>query len=755
MEPGSWLPRAVPDFVGRTETIARLTAETRRIEDHASVVHVIDGMAGSGKTTLAVQLARREFLRYPDAQLFIDLRGHGDRQPVEAAAALATLLRQLGVPGGRIPAELERRIELWRRELAGRRSVVVLDNAASAEQVLPLLPVVPGTVMIVTSRRRLPGLDIGPPESLPLMTTAEGIALLASAAGAERVAAEPAAAAAVVDRCGHLPLAIRLAGSRLAHRPGWRVADLADLLAEGAGGISQLALRDRTVAGAFATSYEPLDESTKRLFRRLSIHPGANFSVPMVAALGRLPLPAAAAALDELVDGHLIEEVSTGQYRMHDLIRQYATELSSRSDPPADRDSSRAELLDFVLHSSLLAAEVLEPGFIRTHMAVGAPRRPDLVEALGPPKIEWLENGRPDLVAMVVCARENGHHEYAWRLARVLWRFCYIRAYFDDIILTHRQGLAAALAVGDEGGTAVMNNYLASAYVRTGDYRGALKHLTAAVAICERRGDRANLFRYRANLVVVYWLRGDLRKAVAVGMECLRDPRGYGPDDVPVGLPNLGLALATLGQHEEALRMHRMHLYWARTHHNYFHILNALSHIGSVKARMGRYPEAVRALRAALALRDRTGHRYAEPEAQNDLGIALRGLGRTDDAVRQHELARKLAVDIGERHVEAAALNDLGLTLAASGARERSAQMHETALRLATRIAHPYEQGRALAGLAEYHAPTDLAEARRHWERALAIFRRMGVPERFDVQRRLAETAETVLRAAAGPREAG
>lgn len=543
-DPGDWLPRVVPDVIGRTATVARLVAETRRVESRTSAVHLIDGMAGTGKTTLAVHLARRFAVRYPDAQLFIDLRGHGGDEPVEPAAALATLLRQLGVPGGRIPAEPDYRVELWRRELARRRAVVVLDNAASGDQVLPLLPTAPGTVVLVTSRRRLTDLDVGPPESLPLLSSEEGIALLASAAGAERVAAEPAAAAAVVQRCGHLPLAIRLAGARLAHRPGWRVADLAELLADGARGIAHLALGDRTVAGAFATSYDPLDGTTKRLFRMLSAHPGRDFGMSGAAALSGLPIERATEALDELVDGHLVEEVTNGRYRMHDLLRQFATELSVRTDSARERDEARSELLDLFLHAALRAAEMLEPNSTRQQVALGPPRRPDLVAALGPPTVDWLEEERANLVALVVSARENGHHDQAWRLARLLWRFWYIRAYFDDIILTHRHGLAAAEAAGDMSGMAAMNNYLASAFVRTGDSQAALKHVSAAVAICERQGERSNLFRYWANLGVVHLLRGDLREAVAVGVESLRDPKGYGPDEIrsPGSVPSRSAA---------------------------------------------------------------------------------------------------------------------------------------------------------------------------------------------------------------------
>ncbi|MEV6811648.1 BTAD domain-containing putative transcriptional regulator [Micromonospora sp. NPDC051296] len=734
------LPRTVPDFVGRASTVRHLLSETSRIGQFASAVHLIDGMAGSGKTSLAVHVVRQLADQFPDAQLFIDLKGHDPTEKVDSATALATLLRQLGISGGRIPSDLGDRLILWRRELTGRRVIIVLDNAADAEQILPLLPNAPGSVVIVTSRRRITGLDAGPPVSLPLMDQAEGVALLASTLGTERVSAEPEAAAVVVEQCGRLPLAIRLAGSRLAHRPTWRVADLAALLTDNARRLTHLASGDRSVAGAFAASYEPLNEAARRMFRMLSVHPGDEFGATIAGALSGLPLDETGAALDDLLDCHLIEEVEAGRYRMHDLIRQYAIELSTRHDTADARHHAFSDLIDVMLHAALPVADRLESGFVRRHVTLDQPRRADILVAVDPPTEAWMETERRNLVSLVVRAREWGHHDRAWQLARLLWRFLYIRSYFDDIIFTHLHGLAAATASEGEDGVAAMHNYLASAYVRTGDYAGALKHVSEAVSIAEQCGDLPNISRYRANLVAVHWIRGDLAEAVRIGLDGLRGTAGYDVV-VPRSLPNVGLALTLLGRYDEALRLHRLHLYVGRQASSQFHILNALGHIGAVKCRMGRYEAAARALRAALVMRERTGHRFAESEVRNDLGIALRGLGRADEAVLEHEAARKLAVDRGEGHAEAAATNDLAVTLAATGDLSQAIDLHREALRVATRIAHPYEQGRALAGLAEHLFAVDAVAARRYWERALAIFRRMGVPERFEIARRLAGTA--------------
>ncbi|MGI5524634.1 ATP-binding protein [Micromonospora sp. CA-259024] len=747
VKPVDHLPRAVTDFVGREDVVSRLLAETRRVEARVPAVHIIDGMAGSGKTTLAVHLARRLSDRYPDGALFIDLCGHGDKNRVEPASALVTLLRQLGVPADRVPVEFDARVEVWRQELARRRSVVVLDNAASSEQIMPLLPAEPTAVVLVTSRRRLSHPDVGPSQTLPVMSLQESVDLLGLSVGRDRVDAEPEAAAEVVRLCGHLPLAIRLAGGRLAHRRGWRLTDLAEQLAGDAPVLRHLAQEESTVTGAFAASYEPLPSSTKRVFRFLGLYPGNRFSPSAVAALAGLGVAEARAALDDLVDRNLVEDLDSTRYRLHDLMRQYSVELCSLTDSASDRRVGLAHLFDFTLEVALRVAEALEPGDVRSQVSHPPFARPELVEGIGEATADWIEAERTDLVTMVLSALDASFHEHSWRLARTLWRFCYIRGYFEDIIVTHRHALTAAEASGNVAALALMNNYLASAYVRTGDNRAALDHLARAVDLSRGSPDIMNAARYRANLAAVYLWNGQLTEAVTLGFSCLRDYKVYGSVGVPILLPNLGLALTALGRYEEALRLHRRHLAWARTNSDDFHTLNALSHIGAVRVRMGDLPQAIRILLASLALRDRTGHRYAEAEVRNDLGIAYRGLGRLVEAQQEHEMARKLSIGSGERHIEAIALNELGRTLAAQGRGGEAFGMHQEALRLATRIAHPYEQGRALAGLAEHFTRVDPVEARRHWERALAIFRRMGVPERFEAERRLAELTDRAANA--------
>ncbi len=734
------LPRGGAPFVGRRELVERTLAEMGSAAGGRPAVRVVDGMAGSGKTLFALHLAHLLGDRYPDGRLFIDLRGHTEGAPVEPGDALTVLLRQLEVPAARIPGDHEERAELWQRELRGRRVVVVLDNAADSRQVRPLLPAGPGPAVLVTSRRRLSVSDIGPPVSLPVMTSDEAVELLARTAGAERISGEPEAATEVVRRCGHLPLAVRLAGGWLAHRPAWRVADLARRLEAGGTVLRQLAVEQQTVGGAFSASYEHLSEPVKWLFRLVSMHPGDSFDARTAAALAGSPLEGTERMLDDLLDRHLIEEVTPGHYGMHDLMRQYSAELLRESTDAERRREAAGRLLDHVLHQVAVRAGSLDQQVLATHLRLGAPLRPDLVDETDRADVEWLERERPNLIALIRFALDEEHPGYAWRLARAMWRFCYMRGYFEDIVATHQAGLTAAERTGDRAAEAVMHNYLASAYTRTGSYLDSLRHLEVAVSISRDLHDRRGEYRYRANLVVVNWLTGNSERAVSLGRQLLREDTRGAVDPISA-LPNLGYALTAVGRHPEALRAHRQHLFLARCQGSLFHMSNALGHIASVENRLGNHRKAVRLIKASLRLREETGHRFGEAEARNDLGIAYRRLGRLDEARVQHELSLDLARDSSDRHLRAAALNDLGLTLSAAGHADQARSMHLEALALANRIAHPYEQARALNALADHLSVTDPAEADRYRQRAMAIFERTGAPERHDLRRQLSVSA--------------
>ncbi|AVT28370.1 transcriptional regulator [Plantactinospora sp. BC1] len=733
--PTRWLPRAPADFTGRDELVDRLSTAIRRVDPGSSAVLVIDGMAGIGKTAVAVHLAGRFARSYPDGQLFVDLGGHGTDGQVSAAAALITLLRQLGVPASRIPAEFDHRVALWRSELACRRVVLVLDNAGSSEQVTPLLPSAPGSLTLVTSRRRLVVSSSVPPLTLPLLDRAEAVDLLARLVGRERVDAEPEAVAAVVGRCGYLPLAIRLAGARLAHRPEWRVADLAERLAGARPVLDELSAEDSTVANAFGLSYEPLPEPARRMFRLLGLFPGEHFGVGVAAALADVSLMRAETLMAELVDRHLVQEPAAGRFRLHDLVRDYARELTAGRDEPADLSAAFARLFDYYVHACLAASRAMEPVPIPAKVSPGGPLRPDLLSAL-PTDLEWLEAERQNLRALARLGAERCP-QWTWQFAASTWRFYMMRGYYDDILHTYEYGLWAARQCGDESGVAAMCNYRAYAYMRSGNLQLAVRDLETAIEVREKIGDRAGASGSRANLGTVYWYLGRMDDLIDLHRDLLADRTSWGEHVLTV-LPNIGLALMFLGRYQEALEIHRRHLHLARVVGSPFHLARALTDLGAVRSRLGQFELAVRFLRTSMRLQDRTGNRYGEAFALNELGTALRGLRRFDEAREYHQRALASAEQIGERQGEAAALNGIGLTLAAQGRHDEAVGFHHHALRVATRISHPYEQGRALAGIAGLLERDDRAEACRYWKRAVAIFDRLRAPERVEAERRLA-----------------
>lgn len=734
------LPRAIEDFTGRNETIARLIKEIEDASPNFSAVYVIDGMPGSGKTALAIHLATTLGARYPDAHLFVDLHGHSVRSPLPPAAAIAALLRQLGVPGERIPADVADRIALWRTELASRRALLVLDNAAGTAQVSPLLPAGPGCLTIVTSRRRLLGLDGIRSQSLTVLEPDEAVDLLARIAGPERVRAEPAAAAEVVRRCGYLPLAIRLAAARLAHRARWRVADLAQRLGDAdRPALAEFAVEHRTLADAFALSYAQLPPPAQRIFRLLGLHPGGQFDRYAVAALSETSPLAAQEQLDELVDAHLIDELDAGRYRFHDLVRQYAAELVTVVDPEPERRRALCELLDFYLHVTASISRDIEPSTNLRIAIARQPSRPDLVNAAAAQGRGWLELERPNLVALVHRAVEQGLHQYGWQLARAGWRHFYLGGHLDELIQTHTDGLRAAEALGDEAAIATMHNYLASAYYRLGQFQRSVDSLLAVARLRERLGDVGGQAVAYVNLGLPEMMLGRSAEAVRhfeLALSLLR--RADDGQVMPNLLGNLGSIYMKLGRYPEALRMQRTRLFLLRQGGEVTHLANALGNLGAVYGRLQAHDAALRRLRLALRLLRAAGNRLAEGEVLNEIGMVERARGRPAVAADRHREALDAMRDAADRAGECTARNRLGQALLDLGRTDEALEAHRQALLAATRIQYLYEQARALDGIAACLRSTDPAGARSYWTRALALYAQIGSPEQHDVRARLA-----------------
>lgn len=410
------LPADIVDFVGRQREIAGLLdAVAAGDGGPAAVVAVIDGMAGVGKTALAVHLAHRVADRYPDAQLFLDLQGHSvGRRALAPAVALDALLRAIDVSGAPVPGSLAERSALWRAELASRRVLVVLDNAESADQVRALLPGTAGCLTLVTSRRRLVDFEAAHLVSLDVLPESDAVALFSNIVGADRASAEPDAVREVVDRCGMLPLAIRSAAGRLRSRSAWSIGHLAERLRDSGRRLGELAAGSQDVTVAFAQSYQRIGRHTQRLFRLLALHPGHDFDVHAAASLADIDPESAERALDDLVDVHLLQEVAPGRYRFHELVRRYATTTVHAVESTADQQACIARLVRYYLTAAAIAERlsVHEGAEIGDGLSTDA-WYPDDDEASAR---AWLRTERANLLAIAQLA--HGRDKYSlWRAA--------------------------------------------------------------------------------------------------------------------------------------------------------------------------------------------------------------------------------------------------------------------------------------------------------------------------------------------------
>ena len=386
------LPRDITSFTGRQRELQDLV-DTAAGSGGLVGIHAIGGMAGIGKTAFAVHAAHRLADRFPAGQIFLPLHGHTPGQrPVEPGDALASLLLTAGVAAAQIPPGLEARMALWRDRLAGQQLLLVLDDAASSDQVRPLLPGVGGCLVLVTSRRHLTALDDARAISLDTLPPGEAAALLARLAGRAGLSPADPAVGELTRLCGCLPLAIGMVARQLHHHPAWSLAGRAAELAVAVDRLELMATENLSVTAAFNMSYEDLSPEQQRLFRRLGLDPGADIDAYAAAALDGTDLAAARRGLEGLYDQYLVAEPAQGRYRLHDLIREHARALAGRLDPDRDRDGAIARLLDYYQHTSARAAPLiarqtrpaLVPADGATPASVPGPGRAGAGAGLGP-----------------------------------------------------------------------------------------------------------------------------------------------------------------------------------------------------------------------------------------------------------------------------------------------------------------------------------------------------------------------------------
>lgn len=660
----AFLPYDVADFAGRSVQVEELCAPASQVVTIAA----IDGMAGIGKTALAVHAAHRLAERYPDGQLFIDLHAHTTGQrPLEPAEALEVLLRQLGVPTERIPAFMTERAALWRAELAGRRVLLVLDNATDAAQVRPLLPGTSNSLVLITSRQRLTDLDGARAVSMDVLPLPDAVALFTGIVG-ERAATEPEAVAEVLLLCGFLPLAVRIAATRLRHRPRWSVSQLAERLRDERRRLTELARSERGVAAAFTLSYRQLTADQQQLFRLLGLHPGRDIEPYAAAALADIPVERTEDLLEDLLDAHMLQQRAFGRYVFHDLLRQYAAQLAAEQEPPHEGHAALTRLLDHQLTAASAAMDVLYPD--------SAHRRPRIERSASPAvplhdaaqALAWLDAERANLV---LAADRDVRHTCL--LATTLYRYLYDHAHHDDALALYGKALQAARCRQDPAGEGRALTDLGWVHQVQGSHDVAREHFDQALTACRTSGD----------------LRGQARALVGLGR--------VGTDD---------------GDHERAREANVRALELFREIGDRFGEAVTLDYLGIVHERLGQYAQAAALHRQALELSREIGSRGGEADALDNLGVACTRLGRLEEARDHHERALELYRRFGYRRGEAKALNSLAEIAATMGDPGQAVHLHNAALDLAVELTNRGEEKRAREGLARLLSASETSRRR-------------------------------------------
>lgn len=694
------LPTDISSFTGRTDELAHLhkTAASAR-EPGPLVISAIEGVGGVGKSALTIHAAHQLADRFPDGQLYVDLRGATvDLAPLRPLEVLGRFLRGLGVAGSAIPPQLDEAAARFRTETAGKRLLILLDNARNEAQVRPLLPGSGGCQAIVTSRRRLAGLDAAIHLTLGTLPEPAAMALLGRIAGTERVAAEPAAATAVARLCGNLPLALRIAAARLAARPEWTVATLADRLTRDYG-LAEFRAGDLAVRACLEVSHQLLRDSEQperraaaEVFDWLGVWCGPDFSVAAASRLTGLPDSSTEEALEQLVDARLVESHAPGRYQLHDLLRRYAREHAAERLTEPERSAARNRMVRYYAASASHAHQLLRPG--DDHLARAYPqwtdggdRFADTAEAMA-----WLDSERANLLAAVAQAGDGPDEvaSAAIQLAQVLAGFFLLRSYWQDWEQVTRTALMVARRIGDQVAEAQAHSNLGGVYELRGDYPAAASHVERSLALRRSAGDRQGEGRSLTNLTGVYVRMRRYADAVRCGEQALAILGQLGARAIEaIALLNLGLASVGLGRYKEARGYGERSLARYRELGDDNGAANALGNLATVHRHLGRYDEAVDSVTQSLALRRRLGNPRGEADCLAALGAIQLAQQRYEEALGHFRQSAESFHVLGHERDEAEALRLAGSALRALGRHDEARVAMSGALSIYDRLGLP------------------------------------------------------------------
>jgi DNA-binding SARP family transcriptional activator len=649
------LPAAPALFVGRADILGRaMTLLPAPGDDHSSVVGLIGGMAGTGKTTLALHWAHQVADRFEDGQLYADLRGFDPaREPSDAAEVLEQFLLALGMTASAMPTDLDARAGALRTLLSGRRMLMVLDNARDFEQVKPLLPGTSGCLVIVTSRNTLSGLLAATGAQylhLGLLDGPEAYEFLIGRLGPARVGAEPEAVRAIVQHCGRLPLALAIVAARANLHPDFALADIAAQLQAASGSLEGFVGVDPAadVRAVFSWSYRALNPTAARAFRLLALHPGPDFGIAGVTALLGANRPQAHRALSELTAARLVIEQAPGRYVTHDLVHAYADELVLDAESADERRAAVGRVLDHYLRTATDCVLLVTN---KSRLPGPTPAVPVRVEN---PRdaVAWFTAEHPVLVAAIELAWAEGFDRHAWQLEWTVREYLNRQGLWHHLVVVQRIAVAAAERLDDRRTRAHVARGLALMDANMGRFTRAHDRLLGAIETFEATGD--DIFQAEARLQLAWLLdqQGDFAGALECDGHVLKIHRDRGD-------------VARLGP--------------------------ALSAASYFCTELGRYPEALALAEEGVSAIDRFGT-YARADTWHVYGYVLQELGRYPEAIAAYQRALGLYRDLGLRPMEAETLRSLVDTYRAVGSPERARQAHAETLIALDGVEHPLAQ---------------------------------------------------------------
>jgi tetratricopeptide (TPR) repeat protein len=778
------LPPQTAEFVGRSEELAQLASglgQTPR-------VLVIEGTPGVGKSAFAVQAARMVADHYPDGMLYLNLESHHPGSAsLDSAAALHRLLEMIGVPASQVPEAFGDRAALWHAQLSRRRAVVILDDAASQDQVRPLVPAAGRCLILITARRGLPGLDGARALTLDALSPEEAVTLFTRIAGPGTARDEDEISTAV-RLCGRLPLAIQLTAGRLARDYPRKLADLVGELSQTPAPLDGPGEANPEVMSAVDLSYRGLDPCHQRLFRQLGINPCTYVSPHGAAAMSGCTLEEAEKALTALLDQHLVIRTAAGQYRFHDLIREFAVARADHEDRPVEQRMAVSRLLNYYLCTADKADRLLHP--FRHRMKVSVTDPPAVCPALRShdDASTWLDL---EWRNVLLAAQHAGRHEWNRQCAdliHVLAGFVEIGGYWDEAIAAHTLALQACRDLGDRARVAQASLELSGVSLQTGRQEAAIALAEEAAAIYRLQADQRGLGGALDQIGLVNQRAGRSREALAYFREAgtlyseAGDPHGMAST-----LSHAGIACWHLGHYPDAMRHLRDALSLYRdggdprgeaktlnnlgkiqlhcgchrealdSFHSSLEIFSTIGgaqnqailyhNIGNVYGYQGSHQNALAAYRRALAIYRGLGDLPDEANVLNDIGAIYQRAESSDEALIYYQKSRSIAEEIGNLSEQVIALRGIADVQRASGRYSGALDDYYSALTLARDIGDPYQEAKILEGIAETTLSTREPDAARIvFRQALDIFERLGVPEAELARIRLETTRPTIGR---------